>query len=321
MVQGIQEFMITSTNLLKTKKRSFPCPQAKRKHKLIKVALLLELHWQAFGVVHLQNPSLVPCQQKIITRFQILLVGALCSLFYFVCIRFYNFLGDCNSNSNSNIAIHLQYVYLHINVSVATEDAQTSARETGECDSGDDDNQDLTLRRSSNRKRRVVFDFSDEDEDAVNLASPELPKKQVSQDSRQNDNKSSEKATLNFDMKIENKSRAKEEKASDQKANQPFREEISVINKCTSTGKSSTEKLQSCAPEISVNKDSLNNAAPGSPKRRKVMKTRIDERGREGTYVLSALFSRSSFYIANLPCRIQANFLYEYNRLLWNFYF
>ncbi|MED6198306.1 hypothetical protein PIB30_065015 [Stylosanthes scabra] len=168
---------------------------------------------------------------------------------------------------------------------VATEDAQASACEAGD-GSADDDNQDVTLRRSSNRKRRVVFDFSDEDEDVVSLSSPELPKKQSTQDSRQKDNKSLEKATLNSDTKIENKPMAKEEKASDKKANQPFQEELSVINKCTNNGKSSKEKLQSCAPEISVNKGSTKNAAPGSPKRRKVMKTRIDERGREVTEVV-----------------------------------
>ncbi|XP_020983896.1 uncharacterized protein LOC107459908 isoform X2 [Arachis duranensis] len=170
------------------------------------------------------------------------------------------------------------------NVSVATEDAQASAREAD--GSGDDDNQDVTVRRSSNRKRRVVFDLSDEDEDVVSLSSPELPKKQSSQDSKQKDNKSSEKATLNSDTKRENKPMAKEEKSSDKKANQPFQEELSVINKCTNNGKSSSEKPQSCAPDISVNKDSTKNAAPGSPKRRKVMKTRIDERGREVTEVV-----------------------------------
>ncbi|XP_061362380.1 uncharacterized protein LOC133306119 isoform X2 [Gastrolobium bilobum] len=168
----------------------------------------------------------------------------------------------------------------------ATEDAQTYARKAVEVDSGDDDNQDITLRRSSNRKRRVVFDFSDEDEDAINLASPDLPNKQSSQDPKQNDKKSPEKATLNFDLQIENKSRVKEERATDQKAHQPLGEDLSAISKCTSTGKSSTDKFQSCAPEICINKDSAKNAAPGSPKRRKVMKTRIDERGREVTEVV-----------------------------------
>ncbi|XP_004489010.1 uncharacterized protein [Cicer arietinum] len=170
----------------------------------------------------------------------------------------------------------------------ATENAQACPHEAEEGDSGDDDNQGVTLRRSSNRKRRVVFDFSDEDEDevVVNLASPDVPSKQSSQDSRQNDMEFSEKATLNFDVPIENKSMVKEERATEKKVFQPPREDLSVINKCTNTGKSSTDKLQSSTPEICVNKDSVKKATPGSPKRRKVMKTRIDERGREVTEVV-----------------------------------
>ncbi|KAL2331331.1 hypothetical protein Fmac_018912 [Flemingia macrophylla] len=172
------------------------------------------------------------------------------------------------------------------NPSVSTEDGQTSAREAEECDSGNDDNHDVSLRRSSNRKRRVVFDFSDEDEDVVNLASPDFPNKQSSQDYIQNGKESLEKAPLNFDLQEENKSRVKEERATDPKAHQPQRENISAISKCTNAGKSSSEKLQSCDPKVGVNKDSVNNAAPCSPKRRKVMKTRIDERGREVTEVV-----------------------------------
>ncbi|KAJ1376927.1 DNA-polymerase subunit Cdc27 [Sesbania bispinosa] len=141
----------------------------------------------------------------------------------------------------------------------AVEDAQTFAHETGEGDSGDDDKQDVTVRRSSNRKRRVVFDFSDEDEDeeAINLASPDFPNKQSSLDSRQSDKISSEKATLDSESQKENKSRVKDERATEQKAHQPLGEDVSVMSRCTSTGKSSTEKLQHCAPEICVNKDSV----------------------------------------------------------------
>jgi hypothetical protein len=74
----------------------------------------------------------------------------------------------------------------------------------------------------------------------------------------------------------------KEERVTEKKVFQPPKD-LSVITKCTSTGKPSTEKLQSSAPEICVNKDSAKKVSSGSPKRRKVMKTRIDERGREGT--------------------------------------
>ncbi|XP_027926359.1 uncharacterized protein LOC114183515 [Vigna unguiculata] len=168
------------------------------------------------------------------------------------------------------------------NPAVSTENAQTACEE--ECDSGIDDNQNVSVRRSSSRKRRVVFDFSDEDEDdddVVNLASPDFPNKQSSEDSSQDDKNTSEKTTLNFDLQEENKSRVKEERETDQKAHLPLGGNVSAISKCTNTGKSSSEKLESCAPEARVNKGSVNNAAPCSPKRRKVMKTRIDERGRE----------------------------------------
>ncbi|XP_058773782.1 uncharacterized protein LOC131647995 [Vicia villosa] len=172
------------------------------------------------------------------------------------------------------------------NPAEATENAQTCAHETVDCDSDDDDNQGVILRRPSNRKRRVVFDLSDEDEDIISLASPDVPSKQPPQDSRQNDKKSLEKTTLNFDLQVEHKPLVKEEKATEKKVFQPPREDLSIMSKCTSNGKSSTEKLQSSAPEISVNKDSVKKAAPGSPKRRKVMKTRIDEKGREVTEVV-----------------------------------
>ncbi|KAI4323039.1 hypothetical protein L6164_022677 [Bauhinia variegata] len=157
----------------------------------------------------------------------------------------------------------------------SSAEAQICAREAEEGGSSDDDCQNVNLRRSSNgdrtRKRRVVFDFSDEDEyeDAINLSSPDVPSKDLAQDQQNN------------------KSKVKEERTSDEEANQPWSEDLSVISKCTSTRKSSTEKSESHAPEIHVNKkDNSNNAAPGSPKRRKVLKTRIDERGREVTEVV-----------------------------------
>lgn len=83
---------------------------------------------------------------------------------------------------------------------------------------------------------------------------------------------------MDVDMQIQDKPKVKEEST-----NQPLRD-VAVISKCTSIGKSSSDNTQSSAPEISVNKkDNLDNTAPCSPKRRKVLKTRIDERGREGT--------------------------------------
>ena len=83
-------------------------------------------------------------------------------------------------------------------------------------------------------------------------------------------------------MQLEKKAKAKEESTINEDPDQPWREDFSVINKCTSTGKVSSVKSQNCTPEIDVNnKDNLKIAVPASPKRRKVLKTRIDERGRE----------------------------------------
>ncbi|KHN36902.1 DNA polymerase delta subunit 3 [Glycine soja] len=138
----------------------------------------------------------------------------------------------------------------------------------------------------NNNKISNPPDEDEDEDDVVSLASPDFPNKQSSLDSTPNDKKTSEKTTLNFDSQEENKSTVKEERATDQKARLPLRENVSAISKCTNTGKSSSEKLQSGAPEVHLSKHSVNNPPPCSPKRRKVMKTRIDERGREVTEVV-----------------------------------
>ncbi|KAL0306598.1 UNVERIFIED_CONTAM: hypothetical protein Sradi_6077100 [Sesamum radiatum] len=108
--------------------------------------------------------------------------------------------------------------------SAASAEAQICARESAEYGSSDEDGQDFNIKRTSNgeggRKRRVVFDYSDEEDeyrDAISLASPDPPKK----------------STL-------------------------------------------------CSKDASL-KDKV---ADAGPKRRKVLKTRIDERGREVTEVV-----------------------------------
>ncbi|KAI3739188.1 hypothetical protein L2E82_29587 [Cichorium intybus] len=71
-----------------------------------------------------------------------------------------------------------------------SNDAQVLENEMVENDINDDENDQIKFKRGSNgegsnRKRRVMFDYSDEDDeekDAVSLASPDLPKKQVSVD-------------------------------------------------------------------------------------------------------------------------------------------
>ncbi|KAJ7981858.1 DNA polymerase delta subunit like [Quillaja saponaria] len=158
--------------------------------------------------------------------------------------------------------------------------------------SSDDEDQDFKLKRASTgegcRKRRVVFDFSDEDEyeDAINLASPDIPKDKSSKDQKQNGKNLSEKTTLNFDRQMATKLVVTEVVATDVESNKPLGEDSSAISKGTDTVVSSKEKIKS-GPESHVSKkDSMTSAASGSPKRRKVLKTRIDERGREVTEVI-----------------------------------
>ncbi|BBH01641.1 DNA-directed DNA polymerase [Prunus dulcis] len=223
------------------------CLLTKRKSKMIKALLLLEVHWQICGVVHLSSQR-------------------------------------------------------------ASADAQVCAQEAVASVSSDDDGHEVNFKRASNgegtRKRRVVFDFSDDDEDegAVNLASPDNQKEQSCQDLKESSKVLVPEGTsLNFDeqvedkpkvedkAKVEDKPMVKEEVSVDRKSNQSFREDSSVsgISKGRNAGIILKEKTHSCIPEKDLNKkDKLNTTASSSPKRRKVLKTVIDERGREVTEVI-----------------------------------
>ncbi|RCV25167.1 hypothetical protein SETIT_5G144300v2 [Setaria italica] len=170
----------------------------------------------------------------------------------------------------------------------ATADAQICAKEEADADSSDDE-QGLKYRRgsgnASNRKRRAVFDFSDDEEDdnIVSIASPELPKPQapdpVTQtaedteaDQKNMENKEDIPSNvkgcsrgLDFELTSECKSKS--------------------VNTINYSG--ITLKEKSSDPPINDNKqDSTAEPASTSPKRRKVLKTRIDERGREVTEVV-----------------------------------
>ncbi|XP_038898665.1 uncharacterized protein LOC120086200 [Benincasa hispida] len=162
------------------------------------------------------------------------------------------------------------------NPTVSSAEAQICAHEALQIDNSDDDDQDVNIKRSSNesgRKRRVVFDFSDDEdfEDAVSLASPENPEDKSCLDLKQNTELNKEKVHLNND-ELNGKLKIKEEKTSEFKKS-------SVEEK---QHNSSAEKNEPCAHENDSNKrEKPMDAAPASPKRRKVLRTRIDERGRE----------------------------------------
>ncbi|XVE53097.1 hypothetical protein DITRI_Ditri02bG0177200 [Diplodiscus trichospermus] len=161
-------------------------------------------------------------------------------------------------------------------------DAQICAREAVEDDNSDVDAQEVNFTRASNgesyRKRRVVFDFSDEDEyeDAVNLASPDPPKKKSSLDSKQNSKSVvPEMSNLILDKPNKDEIRVKEERTTKE-------EETLLVSKSTNGGHSSSVKFENQLPDTDLSsKDKVTDAARNSPKRRKVLKTRIDERGRE----------------------------------------
>ncbi|XP_057461406.1 uncharacterized protein LOC130751763 [Actinidia eriantha] len=183
----------------------------------------------------------------------------------------------------------------------ASAEAQICAREAAEAMSSDDDRQDFNFKRASNgeggRKRRVVFDYSDEEDeynDAVNLASPDPPKRQPVVVKQSTKSSVPEKNNLDIDKKKEDKTKKKEDKpkteednGAEKGTNQPSRKDSALVSKGKTAEILSSDKVHSPIPENNVNaKDKVTNASPTSPKRRKVLKTRIDERGREVTEVV-----------------------------------
>ncbi|XWS27370.1 hypothetical protein CRYUN_Cryun26dG0109300 [Craigia yunnanensis] len=168
-------------------------------------------------------------------------------------------------------------------------DAQISAREAIEDVNSDVDAQEVNFRRASNgegnRKRRVVFDLSDEDEyeDAVNLASPVPPKRKSSLVSEQNPKTLvPERPNLIVEKPNKEEVKVKEERTTNRERNRSLGEETSLVCKSTNGRHSYSVKLENHLPETDQSKkDKVTDAAPNSPKRRKVLKTRIDDRGRE----------------------------------------
>ncbi|XP_073124503.1 uncharacterized protein [Henckelia pumila] len=170
--------------------------------------------------------------------------------------------------------------------SAASAEAQICAREA-EHVSSDDDCQDFNVKRTSNgegnRKRRVVFDMSDEEDEyqnTISLASPDPPKNSTL-GSKQGSSVSGMECNLSFDEK-ENKPKIKEVREADVKPKQPVGDKTIVKD----------EKVESPISEKSeshvrgTGASMRDNVADAGSKRRKVLKTRIDERGREVTEVV-----------------------------------
>jgi DNA polymerase delta subunit 3 len=168
----------------------------------------------------------------------------------------------------------------------ATADAQICAKEEADGDSSDDE-QGIKYKRGStnanNKKRRALFDFSDDEEDdnIVSIASPELPKQHTPDPVIG----TAEDAEVN-QKNLENKDDVpNSEKGSSMGMDSDFTVECKIKTVNTMNHSGITLKEKSSDPPINDKKqDSAAEPASTSPKRRKVLKTRIDERGREGIY-------------------------------------
>uniref|UniRef100_A0A0D9UY16 DNA polymerase delta subunit 3 n=1 Tax=Leersia perrieri TaxID=77586 RepID=A0A0D9UY16_9ORYZ len=165
-----------------------------------------------------------------------------------------------------------------------TADAQICATEVADADSSDDE-QGVHYKRGSsanNRKRRAVFDLSDDDEDdnVVVIASPEPP----------------EQCTTNPVTEAAQESKPKQENLENkQEVEKDMDGCIEMTNSPQCKSKSGnivnhsgvTLKQKNTDPPTNGNKkDHAAETTSSSPKRKKVLKTRIDERGREVTEVV-----------------------------------
>lgn len=204
-----------------------------------------------------------------------------------------NLWGRASSKSKSiNSPAEDKSAALKTNVTGVSDsaDAQISARENLDAPNSDDDD-DVNFKRPSNdggKKRRVVFDDSDEEdyEMAVNLGSPDVPKGKSCQDAKQ---KSTTldimNSILKFDEQEECKPIVKKEKIIGD-VNHSFQDDLLALDKGKNV-KIAPEGNHGRTPDVDMsNKNKGADVAPSSPKRRKVLKTRIDERGREVTEVV-----------------------------------
>ncbi|KAF7021744.1 hypothetical protein CFC21_034638 [Triticum aestivum] len=164
-------------------------------------------------------------------------------------------------------------------------DAQICAKEEADADSSDDEKGAHYKRASngaSNRKRRAIFDCSDDDDDDdfVAIASPEPPKQCA-----RNPVTEAAQDNISEQKKVE----SKQDTTSDVKG---FTKRIDsdLTSECKTRSDSATNgsgiTLKEKAKDSPNKKDQAAETTSTSPKRRKVLKTRIDERGREVTEVV-----------------------------------
>ncbi|RZC67812.1 hypothetical protein C5167_011492 [Papaver somniferum] len=160
---------------------------------------------------------------------------------------------------------------------VVTSEAQVRPREAVEAISSndDDDDQIVNRRRSSNgehsRKRRDC-------EGAVNLASPDPPRKQLVSNFKKTVNLAHKKNHLDFDEQKEELDEIKQEKAAERDSCVPPKHD-SNITKSSSTGISFPNKTESCIDLDGLNKkNAATKATPNSPKREKDKNTKSNDK-------------------------------------------
>lgn len=177
------------------------------------------------------------------------------------------------SHSTSNIAN-----------AACTADAQIHAEEASDAMSSDDEGYGVFRKRESNgsgtRKRQYIINYSDEEDEGdnvVSLASPIPPNEKLFSDSLQ--------CTENLSMKKEigNTNKLKEETLVNEQENNEKSYELS--SEKSGIAKGSFLKAENNFNNDLVSTNGKDNASLAS-KRKKVVKTRIDERGREVTEVV-----------------------------------
>ncbi|XP_039126584.1 uncharacterized protein LOC120262515 [Dioscorea cayenensis subsp. rotundata] len=169
-----------------------------------------------------------------------------------------------------------------------TAEAQICAQEAADASSSDDDDHQVNCKRESkggsNRKRKVIMDFSDdeEEENVVNLASPDPPSRLFVDSKHHTEHLISENKNLNFEEIKKDTSVACQDNGSER--NSSSTREVSGNKGSNIFLQPKTENHVS--EELDkIQKDMVSPAAT-SPQRRKVLKTRVDERGREVTEVV-----------------------------------
>ncbi|KAG6395582.1 hypothetical protein SASPL_141705 [Salvia splendens] len=197
--------------------------------------------------------------------------------------------------------------------------AEKARQGSSEHEISDDDDGDkaFSTRRTSNgegsRKRRAVFNYSDEEDEydnAITLGSPDPPKKSVPcskeslnastsecnlsfeeekskpkiEEEKEGDVKAKPKVKEEKESDVKSKPKVKEEKENELKANQHLGENIATVSNDKKAGSPTSEKTLCHVSEKDAS--TKNTMANDVPKRRKVVKTLIDEKGREVTEVV-----------------------------------